>query len=272
MSVLHYTITKQPLNAPTLNQFISSTIKDVVIEKRSENVYYYWIKNKSTRGFDITIENNSIEVRNTMLSNYYDYKLTNRVVSKMVEMTQAIVLDEEEEQVNASPLFSQEQIVQMQIDDCKTLQNLSAFAKDLAIYSPVRKVYFGQKTHHQFQSLNEKEVQEKIFSTILKVNYQIPNFEYGNILEMRNEAEEQKILKLLTNKSNYIIAKYDYILLHTENQNPIVIDNDILNSILPPQWQLVDEFNIVAPILPNKEWIKLQQRASPYDLWNELMN
>ena len=78
-------------------------------------------------------------------------------------------------------------------------------------------------------------------------------------------------MKLLTNEVDYIIDKYDFILLQTTEEQPIMITNEILNSMLPSNWQLVDEFTIVAPITSQDEWNKLLTNAKKQDLFESFM-
>ena len=47
---------------------------------------------------------------------------------------------------------------------------------------------------------------------------------------------------------------------------PIIITNDILNTILPDNWTLVDEYTIVAPITDQYQWEKLLKQAKERDL------
>ena len=68
MSVIHNIINKKPLDIIRLDKLVS-TIEGAKYEDRGGGVFYFWIDGKSTRGFDITLEQGYIEVRNTVLSN-----------------------------------------------------------------------------------------------------------------------------------------------------------------------------------------------------------
>ena len=116
-----------------------------------------------------------------------------------------------------------------------------------------------------------KKLKDKMYHIILNVNYQIPDFGYGNIMEVINSNDEKKIMKLLTNEVDYIIDKYDFILLQTLEEQPIIITNAILNSILPSNWKLVDEFTVVAPITTQNDWKKLLTDAKKHDLFDSFM-
>ena len=107
-----------------------------------------------------------------------------------------------------------------------------------------------------------------MFDLILQVNYEIPDFEIGNIMRVVNSEDDPKIMKVLTNETDYILDKYDYILLYVPDK-PIMITNEILNTMLPSNWDLVDEYTIVAPITNHSEWDNLLNNAKKYDLWEK---
>lgn len=271
MSIIHTILPKQALNISQLNQFVT-TIDDAVYEDRGNGIYYYWIAGKSTRGFDITLEQDSIEVRNTVLSNHEDYELTNKIVAEILRLTDGILLDEDEEQVTSLPLFSEKAINELELSDCGTILTLAKENGDIAIYGPMRKVHFGKRLHSLLEMVNKEVIRRMMFNTILKVNYEIPNFEYGNVMRIGNTEEDKKILKLLTNTVDCLIDKYDYILFEMPNGNPIMITNAVLNTMLPSNWVLVDEFTIVAPITSQAEWNTLVANAKKQDCYNDFVN
>lgn len=267
MSLIHNILTKKPLDLSRLNDFVSS-IDNAVVENRGEGTFYFWTEGKSTRGFDITIDGEVIEIRNTILSNRHDYELTNKVVEKILNLTGGLIFDEDEKQISNLPVFDDKKIRETEIHDCKTIQLLSKEHEDIAIYGPIRKVHFGKRLHEDFKNLKGEKLRDKMFDIILSVNYQIPDFEYGNIMEVGNNEDDKIIMKLLTNKTDYIIDKYDYILLNTSDEKPIMITNEIINKMLPSNWTLVDEFTIVAPMTSEAEWMKLLNTAKQYDLFD----
>ncbi len=271
MSIIHNIIPKSNFDFNYFNKVVS-TNSEIKFEYRGENTFYYWIDKKSTRGLDLSIEDGLIEIRNTVLSNKYDYQLTNLLVSEIISLTNGLVLNEDEEQILDFPLFDDNKIIETEIHDCNTIQLLSRENNDIAIYGPIRKVHFGKRLHEQFKKLNEEQLKNKMFSLIIAVNYYIPDYEYGDIMQVGNSEEDTKILKLLTNKTNCIIDKYDFILLNTSEEKPIMITNEILNTILPSNWSLIDEYTIVAPIIEQEKWLKLLSDAKRYDMFEKFIN
>jgi hypothetical protein len=271
MCIIHSIIGKRTLDVSKLNVFVS-TIDGATYQDRGEGVFYYWMDGKSTRGLNITLEKDCIEVRNMVLSNRYDYELTNKVIEEILTLTGGTILDEGEEQITDFPIWDNEKIAETEIRDSEVILTLSK-EHEVSIDGPIRKVHFGKRLHKNFEPLKGEQLKNKMFDLVLYVNYQIPNFEKGNIMRVGNSKDDQKTMKVLASDTNYIIDKYDYILLFvSEGQQPIMITNEILNTMLPSNWKLVDEYTVVAPITNEKEWDKLLTNAKKHDLFENFMN
>ncbi|MFV0554740.1 MAG: hypothetical protein ACK5LR_08550 [Mangrovibacterium sp.] len=271
MSLIHNIITERVFDLQELAE-ISLSMNGVMLQHRGENTFYFWVDEKSTRGVDVTFEQGYIEIRNTILSNKHDYELTNNVVKELLAKSKGILLNADREEISSFPIFHEDLINEIELHDGNVVNSLLEAGEDITIFGPIRKVHFGKNLHANFRGLHGKELTEQMFERILAVNYQIPDYEYGNLLQIGNSDKDKKIAKLLTNKSNCIIDKYDLILFNTDNDHLIIITNEILNTILPSSWLLVDEFTIVAPIISQKEWTDLLNKAKKFDMWNEFTN
>jgi hypothetical protein len=267
MSVIHKIINKRPLSTQSLETFVS-TIDGAMCRDKNEETSFFWIDGKSTRGVDITIEPNFIEVRNTVLSNRFDYELTNKIVDEILVMTNGIVLNEEDEIVNDFPIFDNHKIAENEIHDCEVINHFVSKGQQITVFSPIRDVHLGE--HTKFESHEGEQLKNEMFDLILKVNYQLPDFGSSGIMQVTDpeNPDKPKIMKVVSSGTDYILGKYDYILLFIdENEPPIMITNEILNTMLPSNWTLVDEFTIVAPAINEDEWEKLLTNAKKYDLW-----
>lgn len=265
MSVTHRIKCYQPVYTSDLENFLAQN-NEISGEHRGGGVYYFYEWGKSSRGMDITILNENVEVRNTVLSNRADYELTNKLVYHLLLSTSGLLFTQEGEHIKSMIPFSDESINELIQRDGELIQQMSREHEDIALDGPIRKVHFGKRTHKQLSRYSKQQLPEKMLQLILHVNYGLPPFEYGNIMQFSKDGTRPKTAKVLTNKTDCIIDKYDCLLLINGKRNPVVITNEILNTILPDTWQLVDEFTVVAPILKQGHWKKLLEKAREFDL------
>ena len=271
MSKIHYIIPTKFFSFSILNKTIENT-KDIQFEQRGEKTFYYWMNLKSIRGVDVSIEDGYIEIRNTILSNQSDYLLTKIIIENCIEITNGKLLDEEEDEVELKSLYKNDDIEKFELEDCKHILMFSEIHEDIAIFGPIRPIHFGKKIHEKLKKLNDADLKREIFRIALNVQYNIPNYEYGNIMEVGNDGDEKKKMKLLTGEYDCLIDKYDYILINQDDKNPIMITNSVLNSILPNSWSLVDEFTVVAPKLNEAEWSQFVEKSRKHDEFENFMS
>lgn len=270
MSIIHNIKTKSTLDFNILNEIIEKTIENVRIEYREENVFYYWLDQYSARGLNVSIEDdNLIEIRNTIMSNKSDYILTNKIVELILNQLSGVVSDEEDNIIAKFPLFDDKIIEELELRDTNVIFTISK-NDDVTINAPNSIVNFGSRLYKELSTLSKEIRKDKIYEIIHNCQYNIPNYSYGNRIQIETkESKDPQILKLLTNDVDCLIDKYDKIMLHCDEGNPIMITNKILNSILPQQWILYDEYKIAAPRLPNEEWELLKKRALELDIFND---
>ncbi|SFU78437.1 hypothetical protein SAMN05216480_1278 [Pustulibacterium marinum] len=248
-----------------LQLVIQSSTDNIHYCYRQHDTYYFWIDQKSTRGVDISFGHEKIEIKNTTLSNPTDLLLTNILVEILLQMVDGTIVNEAEEYV-ALPIFTEEIIREICSIDAHTLLRLSQTNEEVTIYGPIRKTYFGKSMYKRLVPYENQlfVLAEKIEEVILKVQYQLPDYEYGNVLEVQYDAHPL-VMKLLTNKTNCIVDKYDYILIEGKGKAPLMITNAVLNKIQPESWSLVDAYTMVAPRVTTSEWNAFVTRAAEFD-------
>jgi hypothetical protein len=281
MSVFHYIKTKDPIDFTILQKIIEHTLADVLYEQRSDILCYFWIDGASTRGVDVSVEDEGwIELRNTGFSSKEDYMLTNELANNIYNLYDGQLYinndDYDEENDDASleyipkehPIFTTEDMESIPLKDTEVVSAMiMQLQQTITLFGPIRKVHFGPELLEKLSNKSNEALTTTLHQIILHINYQIPNYEYGNVLET-GEDEDKKTLKLLVNLSDCIIDKYDYILFQKDNNKIIAITNDTLNTILPISWKRVDEYTIVAPILPENEFENLVAQAEKLNQYN----
>lgn len=272
MSIIHNIKTKNLLDFNRLNKAVEQTIENVEFEYRGGDTFYYWLDKLSARGVDISIEKtNLVEIRNTVMSNRFDYILTNKIVELIISQIGGVIYDQDKDIVDKFPLFDDKAIEENELNDSEIIYFMSN-ENDMAIYTPKRTVHFGNRLYKELSTLSKANRKIKMYEIIQNCLYNIPEYSYGDVLQIGNdESEDKKILKLLTNKVDCLIDKYDRIMLNRDGQNPIMITNQTLNTILPEKWKLYDEFTIAAPKLSDEEWESLKDRASTHDIFDDFV-
>ena len=266
MSIIHYIKNKKKLDFTKLRSKLEAKFLAVKIESRGVGNYYIWIDGKSTKGVDVTIYDDRVEIRNTTLSNDNDYKLTNFLGVTISVLTRGKIYSENDKQLRIPILFSKKEIVKIQLSDCDIMISLCG-DNEISIYGPIRKIHFGKRLHQKLNSLRNKPefLISTVLNLILKVQYGLPEYTYGTTMEMVKEnTDTPYLLKLITNTQDTIIDKYEYIMFNKPNcdDEVIMIKNDTLNKILPVEWELIDEYMIIAPILKEQSWNELVEKAN----------
>jgi hypothetical protein len=283
MSIYHYIKTEIPFDFEKLHNIFSNN-SAISLEQRNENLCYFWQNNNSTRGIDVSFENGLIELRNTIMSNETDYQITKFLAHIICENFKGEIFvefdDEDADSDDESlklvsvglSLYDENEIEKMQLYDVSNMRVIiEQTGSYISIFGPIRKVHFGKNFMSTYKDKTNEELKTIMHDLIKKVNYQIPNYEYGNIMET-GEGDKKKILKLISNETDCIIDKYDYILFGKNEEEIIAIDNDTLNTILPTSWQRVDEYTIVAPIISENEFMELIEKADKLNQFEELRN
>lgn len=272
MSTIHNIKPKQTFAFSELNKKISEFPFHVKYDKRGDFTFYYWVPEKSTRGVDVSIEGDIIEIRNTVLSNVDDYELTNYLTREIISLTHGRVYNEDEEEVVSDPVFSSDKIKQLELDECNLLTYYAEKDQEFTVFGPVREVHIGKRIINELRQEGESGIVNlQLLDLILEVNYNLPDYEEGIVMEGKDpKSGKWKYMKVITNTVDLIIGKYDAVLF-TDGEKVFMISNELLNTILPGEWELVDEYTIIAPILEERSWLKLLEAARALDISSEIL-
>lgn len=275
MSLKNYVRYKRGFNHSELLKLIKKSLpnNDIKLIAYNQNECLIYADKISAKGVNLNIDYpaKTYEIENTIMSNVVDYKISNALAHALCFLNkEKEVKDEEGNIVSYAPLISPLMAESIQKRDAQLMKEMADLENWITVYGPVRKVHIGKSLSKEIQSISdENELAQYFEKLILKVNYQIPNYEYGNILESDSETKGKRIIKLLTNKVNCLIDKYDYIMIDSAEEKPIMITNNILNTILPKEYDLLDAHTIVAPIISLESWQELKEKSKLQNVWDE---
>lgn len=274
MSLKNYVRYRRGFNNSALLKLIRKSLPNHQIKliEYNQNQCLFYAYNASTKGVNLNIDYaaKTYEIENMFMSNSIDYKISNAMASALCFLNKENeVKDEEGNVVSFTPLISPLMAEAIQERDAKLMQQFTEEGNWMTVYGPIRKVHIGKSLSSKIQSISDvKELTNYFEKLILKVNYEIPNYSYGNVMETDSTANGKLTLKLLTNKTNCIIDKYDYIMIESEEET-IMITNNILNTILPKEYQLVDAYTIVAPVIHSERWQVFKEKAILHNVWKK---
>ncbi len=272
MSVIHYLETRNDVDFDTLTYYLAEKFPSLRYLKRDEYLYYYWLHGDSTRGVDFSRESKHLyELRNTALSNEGDYVLSNTISRFILSRHGGHLLDEEEEPLDRSFPFTSEEMKERQKQDVHLLMILLANGQEFAFFLAQRQVIFGPKAYAELKPYTDRydELIRRIHGRMRHVWYEVPpEFEYGLIGQLENpQTGEIKLTKLLTNQVPYIVPKVHFILFEKNDRELIAVRREDFMKIKPEHWEMIDEYQFLAPVMPQAEWEALKQKAMSYDIF-----
>lgn len=264
--------TSEPIDANDLYHYLQHRIENIVGIQKSETGFYFYKDQYSTRGIDFFKEDYGYEVRVTALSNAADYEILNEIIRYFLHFRRDAKYMLDDEPIKDILHFDFQQGGFS--EDASVISTLvNHHQSEVTLYGPKGEYYIGPKV---LKNINTETAdwEKRLEDLILKIQYHLPESESDNVLSM-GDGENQKILKVVSRKVNYILKKYDYLIFHqTENENSVenmvIVTNEIVNQNLPKNWELIDDFTIVAPSLTNEDYQELVTRLLPFDRKAEL--
>lgn len=276
MSRNHYIIPKQQYD---LNQFFGlvTKIEGIQYEDRGNDIYYFWMEGKSTRGMDFSVSGDRIELRMTNFSNEGDYFVTGVLAKLFQDVYKCKIVDEDGKRVKNELIYTSAEATQNIYDDYNALKAMHQIEEGLiTLFCPHRRVHLGKTVFKKLAHLEEGKAIAELEKLIKDINYSYPEYSYGLIVSWESDDGKTIIEKInvLDNVTHTMIDKYEYLMFdHPINQErQIVITNDQLNTILPKQWKLLDDYTVLAPPLPDKDWLTFRLEAAKMDLYDSVFN
>lgn len=266
------------VNLQIVQENIQSCInKDYTVkldEYENEEGGCIYVEKESTRGVHIYKSEDNIVVKINSLCNEIDYLLAKLILKLLNQALEQDVIDEEEDVINIDEYFSDENIAQMRLEDCKTvLAAIENVVKDkMEIPGVVRPVYFGKLFLGLFKQHPEmKEKLVDVFEFVMqKVQWRLPDYNLPGKMMMRpkdyKEGEKYTLVRMMFSGQDYILTDYEYLMIgDTGVEGEIIfINNDDLRSIMPIEpvrWEYADDFTVVAPALDEEGWKKFIEDA-----------
>ena len=229
--------------------------------------YYFYNNNYSARGVDVTEEEDGYEIRTTSCSNAADYLLANNIASAIKEMTDAVFVNEEEQELFIGTLFYDLAIAENTYGDVKILKGLLTHTKDVVLYGPNRPFHIQREFARRINELSgdNHAIAYKFSQMMLRCQYPPEEFGVGkNLIAIEGKNGDKYIVQCFFNTQNMVLENVKAIGLGSEGQDNLYIEPKHLVQFLPDGWELLDEFTIAAKVLPAPYWQVWYQSMIPF--------
>lgn len=230
----------------------------------------YYMEGESTRGVQLTYENDSIVVRLNVLCNVPDYIIAKFIMYLLSQSMEKDFVDKKGNVINPEEYFTEANIQDLMEKDAKTVMSSLIKMEDRYITIPgiVRNVYLGRKIVDFF---SDKEASPgalvKIFETLINyVQYELPDYDMPGaaLIRPKDSQKEEDFIKIrmMFEGNPYILQDYDYLMIRAdENEKEIIfINNEDLLEIAPKVFDKdsgysnPDDFTVVFPKLEGDSW------------------
>lgn len=239
----------------------------------------FYLPEISTRLIEFGEEEDGYYARQVGMACQEDYKAFISTIKILQELTNGIVINEEEEEINPTKLFTDEWIKKTMKSDFSSIKALMLSDQkiELAIFGPIRMYYFGSNVLKQLTdySTNEEEQHQYIYELIRKSQYGLPKADYPDVMEMskrdENEARSKTILLLSNSRDILVAGNLDYLIINQDDvevgaENMILIKREDLHKIAPEKWWLFDDRQYFAPRISDAEWNDFVHKSQPFRL------
>lgn len=209
MSRNHYIIPKQQYD---LTEFFGlvTKIEGIQYEDRGNDIYYFWMEGKSTRGIDFSVSGDRIELRMTNFSNEGDYFVTGVLAKLFKDVYKCKIVDENGKRVKNELIYTSAEATQNIYDDYNALKSMHQIEEGvITLFCPHRRVHLGKTVFKKLVHLEAGKAIAELEKLIKDINYSYPEYSYGNILTMKSDDKEkgEEIFKVLTNSNHYVLDK-----------------------------------------------------------------
>lgn len=262
---------KEDIDFNDLYRYLQMRNANIVGEMRTEDLVYFYRDKFSTRGVDISKKDYGYEIRMTILSNASDYYTAVYLMEYFKNFRRkAKIIYEDETRKDIYNLFTDDIIAENFTRDANTVKLLvQVEGHTISFFGPKGEFYIGTNVLKSID-FDKEGFEERLENLIKKVQYELPEDENPTVMAIVNDEDNEKIIKMVHNSSNYILKQYDYLIFNKsdeaeEFEDIIFVTNDILNQHLPAKWQLIDEYTIVAPALEREEYLDLVQKLIPFN-------
>lgn len=232
-----------------------------------EPTYQFYSHPYSTRGVELTEEQDGYEIRMTAGCNAADYLLANTIARKLKKDTNANFFDEDEREIYVGILFYDGTIAEKTYGDVEIIQSLIPKHQEITLFGTIREFNIGKVFGKKIMDLSgDNHAMAYKFSKLF-LNAQYPSDEFAafaNIMKVTRKDGEEVLVQIFSNAQSMIIEKV-HTVQFVLNDKTLYLNPKHLIQFLPDSWQMLDEYTIAAKQLSDEEWGAFFYSMLPFD-------
>lgn len=243
-----------------------------------ENNYKAFIKNKSTRGVNLSYREQDYSIGVNVISSETDFEIALNIVEAISELTQTQILPEDEE--IPIDLFTFKNKYDSQWIEKEKYLGINIFLEKignegdtLAIGCCYMSYHIGPNIHKELDISSEKSYYQGLVSHISKTQfwdrekYQIPN-----IIQITDEeTSERKDIIVLYQNGKQFLSKADIIVI-SNGESRIEIPYEKIKILVSEKFHLVDEEQYLVDELTDEEYQNIYLKAKEISATKEIEN
>lgn len=199
-----------------------------------------------------------------VLANSNDYLLCNQIAFILCNNLKGTLTDEEGNEKFIGTLFYDLEMSERINSDIESTFALLREGHNVDIFGPIREFSFGERTRKMALELqgDKHAIAYKLSKMILVCQYPPENFiSFSNLLKVTGKEGEEHYVQVLTNSRDIVIEKVNEYAVAADTAEKVFLSSKQLISILPDEWELLDDYTILAKQLDEKNWQKFTENA-----------
>jgi hypothetical protein len=235
---------------------------------KKTNTYLIFLPEFSTKGVELTEANNNYKIQMSFLANVYDFKLCNYIAHLLCKKYNGTLTDEDGNRRRIGKLFNEKKMLEYINKDLEVVFEMLKKGKDIEIIGPVRPFNIGKRTREKMLSIeNEKNSYYKsLLMEKFMLNCQYPPSlfkPFHDIVGNSTGNKKASFAQILSNKLDMVIEKTEkYYISGPLGNISIELTKEDLFTILPEEWELIDEYTILAKRLTEENWLNFVSEAN----------
>ncbi len=240
-----------------------------------DSVRHFYRPGKSTRGCEVSFENDEFSVRINTLASPEDYGLAFRYLTSVAELAGKKIRGEDGSMTSRHDLEDAYGPEWIQSENEGGLQVVRQMMVDqeydsLQLVGCIRPFYVGPKLmaelEHEDSSLSFLDRFMKRFRYVQYVDADDRYYSANAMVVRKDDTGNEMRISAFTYDCDYLLPDVEWLMLvgHSKDAESLRIPIDILPKLLPGRCTRIDEKQMLVERVLQSEWSRLLRASEPY--------